>query len=202
MRPSGCFIRPHLALRATWVWDLCTKRSRPNQKALQFWRVLNSLKHEKPVKECFDIQARSLQKREAPDICPVCPVVNPALSSSVVPDKEQRIHVNLPVGDFRCWWLFIYKSQKTVTTCTEAAVRAKPQLKQWLLSGLSMGMGFLWESHGKRPMGWDSHNKLLWEGNGTDKYIPWTSLGLSMGMSFLWESHGKRPMGWDRHKLL
>jgi len=45
-------------------------------------------------------------------------------------------------------------------------------------------------------MGWDRH-KLLWDGNGTDKYVPWTTLGLSMGMSFLWESHGKRPVGWD-----
>jgi len=59
-----------------------------------------------------------------------------------------------------------------------------------------MGMGFLWESHGKRPMGWDRHN-LLWDGNGTDKYVPLTTLGLSMRMSFLWESHGKRPMRWD-----
>jgi len=58
-------------------------------------------------------------------------------------------------------------------------------------------MGIPWE----RPMGWDRH-KLLWEGNGTDKYVPWTTLSLSMGMSFLWESNGKRPMGWDRHKLL
>jgi len=33
-----------------------------------------------------------------------------------------------------------------------------------------MGMGFLWESNGKRPMGWDGH-KLLW-----DKYVPWTTL--------------------------
>jgi len=65
-----------------------------------------------------------------------------------------------------------------------------------VLPGLSMGMGFLWESHGKRPMGWDEH-KLLWDGNGTDKYVPCTTLGLSMGMSFLWESHWKRPMGWS-----
>ena len=50
-------------------------------------------------------------------------------------------------------------------------------------------------SHGKRPMGWDRH-KLLWDRNGTDKYVPWTTLGLSLGMSFLWESHGKRPMEW------
>jgi len=40
---------------------------------------------------------------------------------------------------------------------------------------LSMGMSFLWESHGKRPMGWDRH-KLLWDGNGTDEYVPWTTL--------------------------
>jgi len=64
--------------------------------------------------------------------------------------------------------------------------------------GFSMGVGFLWESHRKRSMGWDRH-KLLWDGDGdgTDKYVPWTTLGLSMGMSFLWESHMKRPMGWD-----
>jgi len=37
-------------------------------------------------------------------------------------------------------------------------------------------------------MGWDRH-KLLWYGNGTDKYVPWTTLGLSMGMG--------NPMGWD-----
>jgi len=36
-----------------------------------------------------------------------------------------------------------------------------------------MGMSFLWESHGKRSMGWDRH-KLLWDG--TDKYVPWTTL--------------------------
>ena len=41
--------------------------------------------------------------------------------------------------------------------------------------GLSMGMSFLWESHGKRPVEWDRH-KLLWDGNGTDKYVPWTTL--------------------------
>jgi len=38
-------------------------------------------------------------------------------------------------------------------------------------------------------MGWDRH-KLLWDGNGTDKYVPWTTLGLSMGMSFLWDGTG------------
>jgi len=42
-------------------------------------------------------------------------------------------------------------------------------------TGLSMGISFLWESHGKRPMGWDRH-KLLWDGKGTDKYVPWTTL--------------------------
>jgi len=35
-------------------------------------------KHEKPTKECFDIQARGPQKRDALGICPVFPVVNPA----------------------------------------------------------------------------------------------------------------------------
>jgi len=35
-----------------------------------------------------------------------------------------------------------------------------------------------WESHGKCPMGWDRH-KLLWDGNGTDKYVPWTTLPLA-----------------------
>jgi len=39
----------------------------------------NSLKHEKPAKERFDRQAPDPQKREAPSICPVCPMVNPAL---------------------------------------------------------------------------------------------------------------------------
>jgi len=34
-------------------------------------------------------------------------------------------------------------------------------------------MGIPWEtSHG---MGWDRY-KLLWDGNGTDKYVPWTTL--------------------------
>jgi len=40
---------------------------------------VNSLKHEKPLKECFDIQARGPHKREAPGICPVRQMVNPAL---------------------------------------------------------------------------------------------------------------------------
>ena len=48
-------------------------------------------------------------------------------------------------------------------------------------SSLSMGMSFLWKSHGKRPMRWDRH-KLLWDGNGTDKYVPWTTL-------WIWECH-------------
>jgi len=46
------------------------------------------------------------------------------------------------------------------------------------LPGLSMGMSFLWESHGKRPMGWDRH-KLLRDGNGTDKHVPWTTLRIA-----------------------
>ena len=35
-------------------------------------------KHKKS-KGCFDIHARGPQKREAPGICPVCPIFNPAL---------------------------------------------------------------------------------------------------------------------------
>ena len=62
-----------------------------------------------------------------------------------------------------------------------------------------------WECHSWwNPMGnvpWDGMGQaqiaILWDGNGTDKYVPWTTLGLSMGMSFLWESHGKRPMEWN-----
>ena len=61
-----------------------------------------------------------------------------------------------------------------------------------LVHGNVIPMGIPWEtSHG---IGWDRH-KLLWDGNGTDKFVPWTSLGLSMGMSFLWESMGNVP--WD-----
>jgi len=45
-----------------------------------------------------------------------------------------------------------------------------------------MGMSFLWESHGKRPMGWDRH-KLLWDGNGTDKYVPWTTLEITLDVT-------------------
>ena len=37
------------------------------------------IEKEKPVNECFDIQARGPQMREAPGICPVWPMVNPAL---------------------------------------------------------------------------------------------------------------------------
>ena len=63
-----------------------------------------------------------------------------------------------------------------------------------LVHGNGIPMGIPWEtSHG---MGWNRH-KLLWDGNGTDKYVPWTTLGLSMGISFLRESHGKRSMDWD-----
>jgi len=36
-------------------------------------------KDEKAVKEYFDIQAQGPQQREAPGICPVCSMVNPAL---------------------------------------------------------------------------------------------------------------------------
>jgi len=30
----------------------------------------------------------------------------------------------------------------------------------WRMEGLSMGMSFLWESHGKRPMGWDGTSHI------------------------------------------
>jgi len=29
-------------------------------------------------------------------------------------------------------------------------------IRKFEIAGLSMGMSFLWESYGKRPMGWDS----------------------------------------------
>jgi len=45
-----------------------------------------------------------------------------------------------------------------------------------LVHGNGIPMGIPWEtSHG---MGWDRH-KLLWDGNGTDKYVPWTPLLIS-----------------------
>jgi len=50
-----------------------------NQKALQFWCMVSSLRTWKPVKECFNIQVRGPQKCEAPSICLVCRMVNPAL---------------------------------------------------------------------------------------------------------------------------
>jgi len=31
----------------------------------------------------------------------------------------------------------------------------KDKYVAWTSLGLSMGMSFLWESYGKRPMGWD-----------------------------------------------
>jgi len=47
----------------------------------------------KPVKECFDIQARGPQQREAPGICPVCPMVNPALDGTRGKKQVWRPHV-------------------------------------------------------------------------------------------------------------
>ena len=45
-----------------------------------------------------------------------------------------------------------------------------------LVHGNVIPMEIPWEtSHG---MGRDRH-KLLWGGNGTDKYVPWTTLGVS-----------------------
>ena len=66
-----------------------------------------------------------------------------------------------------------------------------------ILPGLFMGMGFLWESHGKRPMGWN--------GTGINSYgMGMEQINMSHGQPYTcpWESHGKRPMGRDRHKLL
>jgi len=58
----------------------------------------------------------------------------------------------------------------------------------YTFADLSMGMGFLWESQGKRPMGWDRH-KLLWVANGTDKYVPWTTLCICvLFVVFFWLS--------------
>ena len=47
-----------------------------------------------------------------------------------------------------------------------------------LVHGNVIPMGIPWEtSHG---MGRD-RRKLLWDGNGTDKYVPWTTIGGSRG---------------------
>jgi len=35
-----------------------------------------------------------------------------------------------------------------------------------------------WECH-SYGMRWDRH-KLLWDGNGTDKYVPWTTLEIEV----------------------
>jgi len=61
-----------------------------NQKALQFWCVMNSLKTLKTSKGVFwyssarPSKAWGPQKRETPGIYPVCPMVNPALLLSLV----------------------------------------------------------------------------------------------------------------------
>jgi len=45
--------------------------------------------------------------------------------------------------------------------------------KPRVVHGNVIPMGIPWEtSHG---MGWGRH-KLLWDGNGTEKYVPWTTL--------------------------
>jgi len=51
--------------------------------------VGNNLNHEKPVKVCFDIQGRRPQKRESPGICPVFPMVHPALPLSHIENDEK-----------------------------------------------------------------------------------------------------------------
>jgi len=64
---------------------------------------MNSLKiqKEKAAKECFDIQVRGPQMREASGICPVCPMVNPVLDWPLpnkilggVPFKSRVRHVS------------------------------------------------------------------------------------------------------------
>jgi len=47
---------------------------------------------------------------------------------------------SVPESDFTAQMIWWY--------CAVSHLRGK-------LAGLSMGMSFLWESHGKRPMGWD-----------------------------------------------
>ena len=76
---GSIFFKSLETLNAKVVSFLNVYYKRSNQKALQFWREVNSLKHEKPLKECFDIQARGPHKRETPGICPVCQMFNPAL---------------------------------------------------------------------------------------------------------------------------
>jgi len=45
-------------------------------------------------------------------------------------------------------------------------------------------------------MGWD-RNKLLWDGNGTDKYVPWTTLPIDIRVlahqACRQERHGRAP---------
>ena len=71
-----CFnsFKPLKTISAKFVsfLNLYTKRS--SQKALQFWRVVNSLKTRKSSK----MNVLTF-KREAPGICPVCAILNPAL---------------------------------------------------------------------------------------------------------------------------
>jgi len=51
-------------------------------------------------------------------------------------------------------------------------------------------------------MAWDRH-KLLWDGNGTDKYVPWTTLGIPVEMvQFLLKvllKHGFPAVNHDFH---
>ena len=51
-----------------------------------------------------------------------------------------------------------------------------------IVHGNVIPMGIPWEtSHG---MGWDRH-KLLWDGNGTDKYVLWTTLVIGLPVAFI-----------------
>jgi len=51
-----------------------------------------------------------------------------------------------------------------------------------LVHGIVIPMGIrLITSHG---LGRDRH-ELLWDGNGTDKYVPWTTLEICQGQMFV-----------------
>jgi len=49
-----------------------------------------------------------------------------------------------------------------------------------LVHGNVIPMGIPWETSHRMGVGRD-RRKLLWDGNGTDKYVPWTTIGGSRG---------------------
>jgi len=56
-----------------------------------------------------------------------------------------------------------------------------------LVHGNVIPMGIPWKT--SNGLGWDRH-KLLWDGNGTNKYVPWTTLVISNKLRL----HTKTPM--------